>query len=131
MAVMDACSQLRDRLAPFRHKGDAEGKQPSFAEAVQAAYQAMVDLSARGFHAITHITGQRLVGRMHVTIDESVSMRHILPLRCKLMVLPVAEEVSCLPRKSAANTLRALPDRFHQIMVFPLHAFASWLSSSC
>ncbi len=74
MAVIDACSQLRERLAPFRkpqtstarddsRKGNDQkdgGKRqevPSFAEAVQAAYMAMVDLSARGFHAITHITG--------------------------------------------------------------------------
>ena len=64
MAVIDACSQLRDRLAPFRQpkpnaqeNGHAQGKPPSFAEAVQAAYQGMVDLSAHGFHAITTITG--------------------------------------------------------------------------
>ena len=103
MAVIDACSQLRDRLAPFRQphpdeaqKGDAEGKQPSFAEAVQAAYQAMVDLSARGFHAITHITGQRLISRMHVTCDGPVSMCHQPPLGCKVMELPVAEGSPCL-----------------------------------
>ncbi len=70
MAVIDACSQLRERLAPIRkpqtstarddsRKGNDQkdgGKRqevPSFAEAVQAAYMAMVDLSARGFHAIT------------------------------------------------------------------------------
>ena len=64
MAVIDACSQLKTRLAPFRQPkprsqgdGDEKPRAPSFAEAVQAAYQAMVDLSARGFHAVTHITG--------------------------------------------------------------------------
>ncbi|KAK9830775.1 hypothetical protein WJX74_006631 [Apatococcus lobatus] len=64
MAVIDACSQLKGRLAPFRRpksdaqqNGDAEARPPSFAEAVQAAYQALVDLSAHGFHAITQLTG--------------------------------------------------------------------------
>ncbi|KAK9866639.1 hypothetical protein WJX84_012043 [Apatococcus fuscideae] len=69
MAVIDACSQLRDRLAPFRQakaahtadgqqeSGSGAQKPPSFPEAVRAAYMAMVDLSARGFHAVTQVTG--------------------------------------------------------------------------
>ncbi|KAI8867184.1 xanthine dehydrogenase, partial [Ramicandelaber brevisporus] len=51
-AVVDACTQLADRLRPFRESGGGpDGKSPrTFNEAVKAAYFARVNLSANGFY---------------------------------------------------------------------------------
>ena len=57
-AVMDACSQLSQRLGPFlKSKANGQPGQPTFSEAVKAAYMARVDLCAHGFHATPLITG--------------------------------------------------------------------------
>eukprot|EP00798_Chlamydomonas_sp_ICE-L_P022196 gene22196-29256_t len=53
-AVLDACKQIMDRLAPFREK---MGVDKSFKEVVNAAYLERTDLSAHGFYATPDITG--------------------------------------------------------------------------
>ncbi|MEW5318751.1 MAG: hypothetical protein WDW38_009946 [Sanguina aurantia] len=53
-AVLDACSQLAARLAPFR---EALGPDASFKAVVNAAYMERVDLCAHGFYKTPDVTG--------------------------------------------------------------------------
>ncbi|GLC34818.1 hypothetical protein PLESTB_001167600 [Pleodorina starrii] len=53
-AVLDACRQLKERLAPYRAKLPAGA---SFKEVANAAYLDRVDLSAHGFYITPDITG--------------------------------------------------------------------------
>lgn len=62
-AVIDACRQLSQRLAPFREASKG-GEETPFKEAVKQAYMQRVDLCAHGFHATPLITGAR-VGALH------------------------------------------------------------------
>lgn len=54
-AILDACRQLNERLAPFRQAAEAEGR--AWKDIVNAAYMARVDLSAHGFYVTPDITG--------------------------------------------------------------------------
>ena len=53
MAVLDACTQLARRLAPYREKMPAA----SPAELATAAWLDRVDLSAHGWHKVPHVEG--------------------------------------------------------------------------
>ncbi|MEW5297568.1 MAG: hypothetical protein WDW36_000770 [Sanguina aurantia] len=53
-AVLDACSQLAERLAPFRK---ALGPEVPFKAVVNAAYMERVDLCAHGFYKTPDVTG--------------------------------------------------------------------------
>jgi xanthine dehydrogenase/oxidase len=50
MAVLSACEQICERLAPYRAKGEA------FTAALNTAYFQRVNLSAQGFYKM-HVTG--------------------------------------------------------------------------
>lgn len=54
MAVLDACEQLKQRLAPLRAKLSAadDSKPVSWPDLVHSAYYERIDLSAHGFYAV-------------------------------------------------------------------------------
>lgn len=50
-AILDACRQLNERLAPFKTEGRP------WKDTVNAAYMSRVDLSAHGFYLTPDISG--------------------------------------------------------------------------
>ena len=131
MAVIDACSQLRDRLAPFRQakaahtadgqqeSGSGAQKPPSFPEAVRAAYMAMVDLSARGFHAVTQVTGLLLGLR-----EPSQPALSMLSRRSQVcfwaFTSPVSPRFSC---RHAGHRSAFGHSQAHEVVHFTFHRF--------
>ncbi|KAG1664511.1 hypothetical protein FOA52_007775 [Chlamydomonas sp. UWO 241] len=53
-ALLDACRQLNERLAPFRESHGSKG----WKDVVNAAYMQRVDLSSHGFYKTPDITGE-------------------------------------------------------------------------
>ncbi len=62
-AILDACSQLRARLAPIAAELRENGGSPSFAQIVEAAYLRRIPMSATGFYQTPGIHWDRATGR--------------------------------------------------------------------
>jgi Molybdopterin-binding domain of aldehyde dehydrogenase len=56
-AILDACTQLNERLAPLREK---MGKDAAMADIAAAAWMSRIDLCAHGFYKTPDITGMLL-----------------------------------------------------------------------
>jgi glutathione S-transferase len=56
-AILDACAQLNERLAPLREK---MGQEASMADIAAAAWMSRIDLCAHGFYKTPDITGTLL-----------------------------------------------------------------------